>query len=240
MKIYPAIDIREGRVVRLFRGDYEKMTVYGDRPAETACSFREQGADRIHIVDLDGAKEGAPRNAEAIGELIRASGLFAEIGGGIRTAERIEAYLKLGAQRVILGTKAQEDPAFVGEMVRAFGERIAVGADARDGRIATHGWLVTTGAGVKDFCVRMRDLGVRTVVCTDISRDGTLEGCNLEVYRELAKIEGLDVIASGGVTTAEEIRTLASEGVAGAILGKALYDGRITLREALDAAGRED
>ncbi len=236
MIIFPAIDLSGGQVVRLTKGDYAQKTVYGDDPGAAAADFFRQGAEYLHVVDLDGAKDGALRNFEAVRAITAAAPLFVEIGGGIRSMERIETYLSAGAKRCILGTAAVNDPAFLKDALREFGEKIAVGVDVRDGFVAVSGWLETTRLSGLEFCARLRDLGVSTVIYTDISRDGMLSGPNHELYRQLSEIEGLQVTASGGVTTSGDVRRLAETGIYAAIIGKALYTGRIALREALEAA----
>lgn len=239
MNIFPAIDLRDGRAVRLTQGDYDKMTVYSAQPCGVARRFIRAGARNIHVVDLDGARAGEPgyANLIEIEALVQQGHAFIEVGGGIRTEERIVQYLELGVDRVILGTIAVENFEFTERMARRYGEKIAVGVDARDGMVATHGWEKTSGEEGFAFCRRLRDAGVQTVIYTDISRDGTLSGTNIEAYRELVKIEGLDVVASGGISSVEEIRILNEMGVHGAILGKAVYDGRLDLGACLDAAG---
>ncbi len=239
MEIYPAIDIRNGRAVRLLRGDYDKMTVYDDDPAAVARSFRESGAGHLHIVDLDGAKDGETSNFDLISRIIAESGMFTEVGGGIRDEDRIRRYLDAGVSRVILGTLAAERPDFAGRMAAKYGEAIAVGVDARDGKVAVRGWLETTELDSMEFCVRMRDLGVKTVIYTDISRDGAMSGTNIEAYERLSATEGLDIIASGGISSLEEIRQLNGL-VRGAILGKSLYDGVLDLAECIRTAGETD
>ena len=219
MELFPAIDLRDGKAVRLVQGDYNQMTVFSDRPEEVALGFKEQGAKNLHVVDLDGAKDAALAN-------------FDTIGGGIRNEASIDKYLSLGAGRVILGTVAVTNYPFVEEMVRKYGDKIAVGVDAKDGFVATHGWLETSEVRGVDFCRRLRDTGVKTVIYTDISRDGKMQGTNLELYKELSQIEGLDIVASGGISSLKEIEILKNE-VYGAILGKALYLGAIDLKEAL-------
>lgn len=236
MKIYPAIDLRGGQVVRLTKGDYDQMTVYASDPAEIAKGFASQGSEYLHVVDLDGAKDGSLHNFSAVSEITKAAGLFVEVGGGIRDMARIEKYLSLGVNRCILGTAAVNNPAFLKEALKEFGAHIAVGVDAKDGFVAVSGWLELTEKRGVDFCRELCDLGVQTVIYTDISRDGMLAGPNHALYEELSQIKGLDVIASGGVTTAEDVRQLAGTGIHGAIIGKALYTGRITLPEALEAA----
>ena len=236
MQIYPAIDLKNKQVVRLYKGDYAKVTVYSDNPVATALSFKEAGAGNIHLVDLDGAKEGSPINYGVIKDIVSETQLFAEVGGGIRDMRRIENYLKAGAGRVILGTAALENPDFLAEAVKEFGGSVAVGIDAKDGKVATRGWLDVSDTDAAEFAVRVRDAGVKTIIYTDISKDGTLSGTNMEVYGKLVKIGGLNVIASGGITYIDEIRQLARVGVYGAILGKALYAGLLNLADALRAA----
>ncbi len=236
MQIYPAIDLKNKQVVRLYKGDYAKVTVYSDNPVATALSFKEAGAGNIHLVDLDGAKEGSPVNYGVIKDIVSETQLFAEVGGGIRDMRRIENYLKAGAGRVILGTAALENPDFLAEAVKEFGGSVAVGIDAKDGKVATRGWLDVSDTDAAEFAVRVRDAGVKTIIYTDISKDGTLSGTNMEVYGKLVKIGGLNVIASGGITYIDEIRQLARVGAYGAILGKALYAGLLNLADALRAA----
>ena len=232
MILYPAIDLRGGKAVRLTKGDYDQMKVYADDPASVAESFREAGATHLHVVDLDGAREGQPRNEPVIGRLA-ALGMFTEVGGGIRDEARIVRCLELGVRRVILGTIAVRDFAFVERMVSRYGQAIAVGVDARDGRVAVSGWEETTGLDGVEFCRKLRDAGVRTVIYTDIGRDGCLAGANLPLYETLAGIDGLDVIASGGVSTLEDIAAIRDMGLHGAIVGKALYEGRVDLKQAI-------
>ena len=235
MIIYPAIDLRDGRAVRLTKGDYDQMKAYNDDPAAVARSFREAGATHLHVVDLDGARKGVPQNAETIRKLTEV-GLFTEVGGGIRDEARICEYLSGGVSRVILGTIAVQDFGFVEKMVKKYGERIAVGVDARDGFVAVSGWEETTRLSGVDFCRRLRDAGVKTVVYTDIARDGCLAGANLPLYRELRAIEGLDVIASGGVSFESDVSALAEMWLHGAIIGKALYEGKLELARCIRVA----
>ena len=239
MQIFPAIDLRDGRAVRLLRGDYDQMTVYSAQPCGVARRFIRAGAQRLHIVDLDGAKDGRPSMANwtEIEALVQQGHAFIEVGGGIRTEERILQYLDLGVNRCVLGTAAVEDFAFTERMARRYREKIAVGVDARDGKVATHGWLKTSGEDSFDLCRRLRDAGVQTVIYTDISKDGTLSGTNLDAYRRLTQIEGLNVVASGGISSVLELRALNEMGAAGAILGKAVYDGKLDLGMCLDEAG---
>ncbi|MFI3250264.1 MAG: 1-(5-phosphoribosyl)-5-[(5-phosphoribosylamino)methylideneamino]imidazole-4-carboxamide isomerase [Eubacteriales bacterium] len=233
MKLFPAIDLKDNKIVRLSQGDYDKVTIYAENPKDMAENFLNSGAENLHIVDLDGAKAGTPFNQSAIQGLLSVKGLFFQIGGGIRTEERIADYLELGVNRVILGTVALENPEFVGEMVKKYGSAIAVGVDAKDEMVATHGWLNKSDTSSFDFCIKMSDLGVETIIYTDISKDGMLSGCNLPAYRKLCDIKSLQVIASGGVSSLEELVTLKEMGCHGAIIGKALYEGKISLEEAL-------
>ena len=233
MQIFPAIDLSGGQVVRLYQGDYDQMTVYGQDPCAAARTFLEAGAKYLHLVDLDGARDGTTANFDSIAAIARQGGLYIEVGGGIRTEDRIRQYLDLGVGRCILGTIAVKDFAFTERMAQKYGGRIAVGVDARDGYVAVNGWKELSRERGVDFCRRLRDAGVRTVIYTDISRDGAERGTNLEVYRELAEISGLDITASGGVSSLEELRALRDMGTRAAILGKALYTGRLDLKTVL-------
>lgn len=236
MQILPAIDLQNGQVVRLYQGDYNQKTVYSADPCAVAREFAAAGASQLHVVDLDGAKDGSLANLETVAALAAQGGLAIEVGGGIRTEQRIQKYLSLGAARVILGTVAVQDFAFTQKMAEKYGEKIAVGVDAKDGRVATHGWLEVSQLDGIDFCEKLAAAGVKTVIYTDIARDGAERGSNLGVYRRLTRIPGLRVIASGGVSGLAEIRQLAAMGAWGAILGKALYTGRLKLGEAIAAA----
>ncbi|MGI6013089.1 MAG: 1-(5-phosphoribosyl)-5-[(5-phosphoribosylamino)methylideneamino]imidazole-4-carboxamide isomerase [Oscillospiraceae bacterium] len=239
MKILPAIDLKGGRVVRLLRGDYDQVVQYEIVPVDAAAEFEKCGAKNLHVVDLDGAKDGTLSNFETIASIVRSTGMFVEVGGGIRDAERIERYLDAGAGRLILGTAAVNNPAFLEDMVKAYGEHIAVGVDAKDGRVAVDGWLTVTDLDSVTFCKRMRDVGVQTIIYTDISKDGALSGTNLEIYQVLNQIDGLQIIASGGISYLHEIDTLAKMGTYGAIVGKALYSGMLDLSEVLKEAGEQ-
>ena len=234
MQIFPAIDLRGGQVVRLYQGDYDQETVYAADPCAVARDFLAAGARYLHVVDLDGARDGTLANFETIAALVRQGGLYIEVGGGIRTEDRIRRYLDLGVGRCILGTIAVKDFAFTERMARTYGDRIAVGVDARDGYVAVSGWKELSAERGVDFCRRLRDAGVKTVIYTDISRDGAEAGTNLELYRELAEIEGLDITASGGVSSIEELRELQAIGTKAAILGKALYTGRLDLKTVME------
>lgn len=235
MELFPAIDLREGQAVRLFQGDYDQMTVYSRNPADVAKSFKEKGAKNLHLVDLDGAKDGKLVNFQSIKEIISDMDLFVEVGGGIRDEERICQYLDLGVGRVILGTIAVQDPEFLEKMVSRYKEKIAVGVDVKDGFVAINGWKEVTEREGMEFCRYLSQIGVKTVIYTDISRDGGLKGTNLEAYRRLAEIPELDIVASGGISFEEEITQL-KDVVYGAILGKALYDGLLDLEQALRLA----
>ena len=236
MKIFPAIDLRGGRVVRLTRGDFDRMNVYGEDPAAAARAFRAAGADCLHVVDLDGARAGTPQNGDALRAIAAVEGRFVQVGGGLRSPQAVEETLALGARRVILGTAALSDAPFLDAMLKQYGERIAVGVDARDGRVAVDGWTRTTGEDAFSFCRSLQERGVSTVVYTDISRDGMLAGANLEAYRRLCALDGLRIIASGGIHSAGEIARLRDMGVDGAIVGKALYEGKLPVQAALEAA----
>ena len=235
MKIFPAIDLRNGKAVRLYQGDYDQMTVYSDSPVDVAKSFKAKGASCLHLVDLDGAKDGRLVNFETIKEIVEEVDMYVEVGGGIRDEERIKQYLELGVGRVILGTIAVKDPGFLEAMVTKYGEKIAVGVDARDGFVAINGWKESTDRESFEFCRYLRDIGVRSIIYTDISRDGGLEGTNMEAYRKLQEIEGLEVTASGGISFEEEITAL-RDVAAAAILGKAIYSGKLDLERAVKLA----
>ena len=236
MNIFPAIDLFEGKAVRLYKGDYNQMTVYCEEPEKVAVYFKECGAEYIHLVDLEGAKSGETPNFETVKKIIEASGLKAEIGGGIRSEEVIEKYINAGAYRVILGTAAATDPEFLERVAKKYGERIAVGCDLKDGLVATKGWTDTTKETGEQFFERVQKLGIKTVICTDISRDGAMKGTNLELYKELSQKFSIDIIASGGVTDMSDIENLNKMDIYGAILGKAIYTGNIDLKTAIKAA----
>ena len=238
MKIFPAIDIRYKKAVRLFQGDYDQMTVYNDDPAEVAKGFAKAGAKNLHMVDLDGAKDGTLANFDVVRDVIEKTDMFVEIGGGIRDEERIRKYIDAGAGRVILGTVAAKDPGFVADMTARYGEKIAVGVDAKEGRVAVAGWLEVTDIDSVEFCKEMKKAGVRTIIYTDISKDGAMSGTNMEIYRQLNEIEGLDIMASGGISSLDEVKELAGF-TYGAILGKALYDGVLDLAECINASGEQ-
>jgi len=239
MIIFPAIDLKDGKAVRLFQGDYDKMTVYSENPVETAKGFKESGASHLHIVDLDGAKDGQLANFETIKKITGAAGMFVQTGGGIRDEERILKYLNSGVSRVILGTAAVRDFDFLRRMVDKYKEKIAVSVDVRDGYIATSGWTETTGVKGMNFCEKLAKAGVKTVIYTDISKDGGLSGTNLDAYEGLSKIKGLDIIASGGISYESEITELRNKNIYGAILGKALYSGSLDLKRVIELGERD-
>ena len=236
MNIFPAIDLRGGKVVRLCEGDYDRMTVYSDDPLAVCRSFKDAGASYLHVVDLDGAKDGTTENFEVIKNIVSEGGLLVEVGGGIRSEETIKRYIDIGVMRVILGTIAVTDPEFVRDMVKKFGDRIAVGVDIKNGMVATHGWTKVSELECFDFCRTMRGFGVKTIICTDISKDGLLLGTNLELYKKLNAEISVDIVASGGVTSLEDVKALTSMNTYGAILGKALYTGKIDLAAAIKIA----
>ena len=236
MVIYPAIDLVGGRAVRLYKGDYAQMTVYSNDPVAVAKDFRSTGATHIHLVDLEGAKSGVPGNLDTIRRILAETDLFVEVGGGIRNMQTVEAYLSAGVDRVILGTAAVTDPDFLEAALQKYGEKIAVGVDLKDGCVAIKGWTETSALRAEAFFEKMQTLGVKTIICTDISRDGAMKGTNRQLYRELSEKYGVDLIASGGVSTLEDVRALAEMGLHGAIIGKAYYIGAIDLRTAIEVA----
>lgn len=235
MKIFPAIDLSEGCAVRLLKGDYAQKTVYSDDPVSVAKGFREAGGEILHLVDLDGAKAGYAAAAEIVAKIAAESGMFVEIGGGIRNADTVKQYLDAGVGRVILGTAALRDRAFLEEMVRLYGEKIAVGVDIKNGNVAVQGWTEDDGVKYTDFLDYLDGIGVATVICTDVSKDGAMQGTNRELYRELAAKYSFKVVASGGVSTLDDIKALSKMDIYGAIVGRALYNGAIDLKEAIAA-----
>ncbi len=236
MLIFPAIDLYEGRAVRLYKGDYAKMTVYSEDPAAVARDFAAQGVRQMHTVDLEGARDGGTPNLGIIERIAKETGLFVECGGGLRDMAAIDRAFAAGVGRVILGTAAVSDERLLAESVQKYGEKIAVGADLRDGRVAIRGWREDSGLTAEDFLRKVEALGVRTVICTDISRDGAMRGANAELYERLQREFGLELIASGGVSSLEDVARLRALGLYGAIIGKAYYTGDIELREAVEAA----
>lgn len=236
MRIYPAIDIKDGKCVRLFKGRFDDVTVYGDSPAEMAKKWESQGGEYIHVVDLDGALKGHGVNAEKIKEICESVNVPVQTGGGIRSMADIEAKLACGISRVIIGTKAVSDSEFIKEAVKKYGDKIVIGIDAKDGMVAVEGWEKTSDFTAVEFSKKMADLGVKTIVYTDIATDGTLAGPNVEAMREMAAAVDADIIASGGVGSLEDILSLKDTGVEGVIVGKALYTDRVDLKEAIEKA----
>ena len=236
MVIYPAIDLYNGKAVRLYKGDYAQMTVYNENPVAVAQDFKAAGASHIHLVDLEGAKSGTTPNLATVCAIKEATGLFCEIGGGVRSMEVVKAYLEAGVDRVILGTAAVTDEAFLKAAVAACGEKIAVGIDIKDGYVAIKGWTEQSQEKAMDFCGKMEQLGVKTIICTDISRDGAMMGTNRDLYRQLSEQFDLDIIASGGVSSMADVEALTAMDIHGAIVGKAYYTGAIDLAKAIEVA----
>ena len=235
MKLYPAIDLRGGQVVRLTQGDYDRMTVYGADPCAQARAFLSAGAKYLHVVDLDGAKDGTLSNYDTIAALAEQGGLFIEVGGGIRTEERIKKYLSLGVGRCILGSVAVTDFDFTARMLQKYGEKIAVGVDAKDGYVAIHGWKEVSAEKGVDFCKRLADAGCRAIIYTDIACDGAMQGTNLALYRQLqTEVPGVEFTASGGIASEAELLELERMGLAAAILGKSLYTGALDLKRCVE------
>lgn len=236
MIIFPAIDLFEKKAVRLVRGNYGEMTVYSDSPVEVALEFKKCGATHIHTVDLEGAKDGTTPNLSVIAEIARETGLFVEAGGGIRSMKAVEEYLSAGVSRVILGTAAVNDEKFLAEAVKLYGGAVAVGADVRGGCIAIKGWVEKSAVTLDDFLAKMQDMGVGSIICTDISKDGAMRGTNLGLYRLLSEKYDMDITASGGISSIDDVKKLREMNLYGAIIGKAYYTGAVDLREAVEAA----
>ena len=236
MLIFPAIDLYDGKAVRLYKGDYQNMTVYSDNPLSVALDFVAAGATCIHMVDLEGARDGTTPNLAIVREIAEKTPLFTEIGGGIRSMETVRAYLDAGVDRVILGTAAVTDPDFLKAALDAYGERIAVGVDIKDGRVAIKGWLETAEEDELTFCEKMQTMGVRTIISTDISKDGAMMGANHELYRTLSERFDLQIVASGGVSSIDDVEKLRARNLYGAIIGKAYYTGAIDLKEAIEVS----
>lgn len=236
MKIFPAIDLFDGKAVRLFKGDYNQMTIYSENPIEIAKDFESKGAKYIHLVDLEGAKDGTTPNFEIVKQIANKTSLFTEIGGGIRSMEIVDKYLQNGIDRVILGTAAVDNEDFLKEAVAKYDERIAVGVDMKDGFVAIKGWLESSNYTCFDFCKRMQELSVKTIICTDVSKDGAMQGTNRTLYKELSQQFNIDITASGGVSSLDDIKALRKLNLYGTIIGKAYYVGAVDLIEALEAA----
>lgn len=236
MKLFPAIDLFDGKAVRLYKGDYAKLTVYADDPTEIALDFWTQGAKCMHIVDLQGAKTGDTPNLETVKRLVESTGAFVEVGGGIRSMQVAERYISLGVDRIILGTAAVTDQAFLKEAIKNFGDKVAVGVDIKDGEVAIKGWTEKSGVNAFEFCKKLEDEGVKTLICTDISKDGAMQGTNHELYQKLSEERSLQIVASGGVSSIEDVKRLKEAGLYGAIIGKAYYTKAINLAQALEVA----
>ena len=236
MKIFPAIDLYEGKAVRLLKGNYNDLTVYSENPIEIAKDFESQGATELHTVDLEGARDGGTPNIDIIKSFVENTSLNVEVGGGIRSMDTVKAYLDAGVSRVILGTAAVTDEEFLKTAVATYGDKIAVGADIKDGKVAIKGWIEKSEYGTFEFFEKLQKIGVSTVICTDISKDGAMQGTNRELYKELSKRFDIDIVASGGVSSIDDIKTLRKLDLYGAIIGKAYYIGAIKLEEALEAA----
>lgn len=237
MRLFPAIDLFQGKAVRLFQGDYAQMTVYNDNPVEVARNFQSLGAEYLHLVDLEGAKLGTTSNLPVIQRILEETDLFTEVGGGIRNMETVDSYLSLGVDRVILGTAAVTDKAFLVQALQKYGEKIAVGVDLKDGYVAIRGWTEKSAVTALDFFSRMENIGVKTIICTDISKDGAMQGPNRALYEELGNQFDVNIIASGGVSSIQDIEALKKMGLYGAIIGKAYYTGAVDLKRALEVAG---
>ncbi len=236
MLIYPAIDLYDKKAVRLYKGDYKQMTIYSDNPLLIAKDFEEKGATHIHMVDLEGAKEGTTPNIDIVCNIKKNTSLFCEIGGGIRNIETVDKYIAAGVDRVILGTAAVTDEDFLKSAIEKYGSKIAVGVDIKDGYVAIKGWTEKSQIEAFEFCEKMQNLGVKIIICTDISKDGAMQGTNHNLYREMSEKFDVDIIASGGVSTIDDIRKLRDINMYGAIIGKAYYTGAIDIREAVEVA----
>jgi phosphoribosylformimino-5-aminoimidazole carboxamide ribotide isomerase len=236
MKIFPAIDLYDGKAVRLYKGDYAQMTVYSENPIEVARDFEAAGAEWIHMVDLEGARDGTTPNLSVVADIVQNTSLKVEIGGGIRSMDTVKAYVDAGVSRVILGTAAVKDPDFLKAALAAYGEKIAVGVDIKDGKVAIKGWLETAEDDAMTFCEKMQKLGVKTIISTDISKDGAMQGANHELYREMSERFAMQIVASGGVSSMEDVTRLRALDIYGAIIGKAYYTGTISLKEAIEVS----
>ena len=234
MNIFPAIDLFDGKAVRLFKGDYAQMTVYNENPLAVAKDFEKAGATCLHLVDLEGAKTGETPNLDVISSIVENTNLFTEVGGGIRNMETVRRYLDAGVDRVILGTAAVKDPAFLKEALSTYGEKVAVGIDLRDGKIAIKGWTETAEVDTEDFLLSLQNMGLTTVICTDIAKDGAMQGANHALYKTLSEKFSLKIVASGGVSSLDDVKRLAAMDLYGAIIGKAYYTGAIDLAEAIE------
>ncbi len=236
MNIFPAIDLIDGKAVRLYKGDYEKKTVYNDDPLSVVRDFKACGAKFLHLVDLDGARNGTTDNFETVQRIVNAGGIFVEIGGGIRNMETVDKYFSIGIDRVIIGTAAVTNPDFLKKAIDKYGDKIAVGVDVKDGFVAIKGWLENSSFTLYEFCEKMQQIGVKYLICTDISRDGAMNGTNLQMYKELSERLCLNITASGGVSSLDDVESLGKLGLYGAIIGKAYYTGALDLSQAIRVA----
>ena len=236
MHIFPAIDLFDGKAVRLFKGDYNQMTVYSDNPVEFALDFEKQGARYLHLVDLEGAKDGTTPNIDTVANIVSNTSLFTEIGGGIRSMEIVDKYISIGVDRIILGTAAVNDTEFLKAALSKYGDKIAVGVDIKDGYVAVKGWVEKSEYSCFEFCRKMQDMGVKTLICTDISKDGAMQGTNHELYKELSERFDMQITASGGVSSIDDVERLSNLGIYGAIIGKAYYTGAISIKQAIEVA----
>lgn len=236
MRLFPAIDLYDGKAVRLYKGNYDELTVYSENPIEIARDFEKCGAEYIHIVDLEGARDGTTPNLNIVKQIAQETSLFCEIGGGIRNMQTVDAYINCGVNRIILGTAAVNDTLFLKQAIEKYGSQIAVGVDIKDGFVAIKGWTEKSNFSCFEFCQMMQDLGVKTLICTDISKDGAMKGTNRELYKDLSERFSIDITASGGVSSLEDIKALKDMNLYGAIIGKAYYIGAIDLKEALEVA----
>ncbi len=236
MLVFPAVDLYEGKAVRLFKGNYNEMTVYSDKPWEVALDFKKQGAAWMHIVDLEGAKDGTTPNFDTVLKIKQISGLKIEIGGGIRNIETVDRYISAGADRVILGTAAVKDRDFLFAAAKKYGEKIAVGVDIKDGFVAINGWTEKSELDAFDFCETLQKIGIKTIICTDISKDGAMQGTNVDLYKQLSNKLKMQIIASGGVSSMDDIKRLKELELYGAIIGKAYYTGAVCIKDAIEVA----
>ena len=236
MKLFPAIDLYDKKAVRLYKGNYNEMTVYSEDPVSVALDFKSCGAEYVHVVDLEGAKDGTTPNIDVVAAIAKKTGLFVEVGGGIRSMEVLDKYFASGVSRAIIGTAAVNDEVFLSSAIEKYGEKIAVGADVKDGYIAIKGWVEKSEYTLDDFFKKMQEMGVKTIICTDISKDGAMRGTNLEMYSELSEKYSLNIIASGGVSSIDDVKALTKMGMYGAIIGKAYYTGAIDLALALEVS----
>ena len=236
MFIFPAIDLYEGKAVRLYKGDYNQMTVYNENPLEVARDFEKCGAKHLHIVDLEGARDGTTPNLDIVCALKQNTSLFCEIGGGIRSMDIVDRYIGASVDRVILGTAAVTNPNFAKEAAKKYGDKIAVGVDIKDGYVAVKGWTEKSNETAIEFCKKMQSIGITTLICTDISKDGAMQGTNVELYKTLSEELNMKIVASGGVSSLDDVKALRALNIYGAIIGKAYYTGAVSIAEAVEVS----